>query len=276
MAQTALTLQAGETKESTIIITAGETEQPDVYTSTIEITAGNTIRQSIPIIIDVMEKSTLFDIQLNLAEKPLTVKQGETATGEIILYNFGDIIPIDVTLQHSLKTIDGKEITAEEETFAVYEQKQLIKTIKIADDQPPGYYLFYAKATYGKNQRATASGLLKITEKTKTTQPTAAAAIEKPAMLNIGSITLTATGIMIFLLAIGAIIHIGLEHHRLQQIPFIKTEEFAVATEWAAEKLKHNSEEKILLALLNLGMTREQITTVMRGAKILMKKKYNN
>ena len=89
---------------------------------------------------------------------------------------------------------DGKDITLEEETFAVYEQKQLIKTIKIPENQTPGHYLFYAKATYGKNQIATASGLLKVTEKPKPKQPTTAATIEKAEILNKGSITLIAAG----------------------------------------------------------------------------------
>jgi len=79
-------------------------------------------------------------------------------------------------------------------------------------------------------------------------------------------------GIIALILGIIALIHAGIEKYHLSQQPFIESQEFITATKWAAKKIETMPKEKILVALLDTGLTQEQIKLVITATKLIRKK----
>ncbi len=153
-------LKPGEEKTLTVAFTVHEEEYADIYTGKLEIVAG-TIRKNVLLIMEVKEKRPLFDIFVNLEEIPLEVIPGEEVEADILLYNFGDMKPVDVKLYYSLRDFEGSDILYKYDTFAVEEQKNVIRKVRMPTDSEEGFYLFYARVEYG-NETASSSGLIKV------------------------------------------------------------------------------------------------------------------
>ena len=153
-------LEPNEIKTVKIAFTARENETPDIYSGNLLI-RGDGIEKRIFMVMEVKEKRPLFDVQLVLDKIPYEVFPGDYAEGDIVIYNFGEVSPVDVTLHYALRDISRNELFFGEETFMVVEQKLVRKKIKIPSDIKPGYYLSYAKVTYD-GQAATSSGLIRV------------------------------------------------------------------------------------------------------------------
>lgn len=156
-------INPGESDEVKTIATASETEKAEVYTGKILISSDK-INEVILTIIEVIEKKALFDVKVDLIKDQETTEQGKVINPQIMIYNLGDLKPVDVELFYSLRDFDGKDIIYHEETFAVGEQKLFTGKIKIPSDLKEGFYLIYTKVTYN-NQTAVSSFPFKVIQK---------------------------------------------------------------------------------------------------------------
>ncbi len=153
-------LESGQSRMVTVAFTLAENGHVDVYTGRIVIKAGPVERYVIAIM-EIRERTALFDIQVDLGDVPLVAYPGEQVSANIYMYNFGDLQPVDVELFYSLRDFDGNDILFNHETMAVTQQKAVTRKIRIPDELEPGYYLFYASLKYD-NQTVTSSGLIRV------------------------------------------------------------------------------------------------------------------
>lgn len=153
-------LEPGESKTISVAFTASEYEQPDVYPGRFIIDA-DSLRKIILVVMEVRERKPLFDILVSTKEILQRVYLGEEIEADILMYNFGDLKPVDVSLYYSLRDFDGNDILYAEESFAVQEQKEVKRKIKIPEDLEPGYYLFYSRLTYG-NESVSSSAIILV------------------------------------------------------------------------------------------------------------------
>lgn len=156
------TLEPGQAKMVTLDFSASEDERPDVYAGRM-IIKGDGIEKVVRIIIEVKERKPLFDIYSSLENTPFELMPGDEFTAEILLYNFGDLKPVDVELFYSLRDFDGNDIVQNHETLAVEEQRLVKRKIFIPRDLEPGYYLLYSRVDYS-NQTASSSALIEVVE----------------------------------------------------------------------------------------------------------------
>ncbi len=153
-------LESGESKMITVAFTLAENGHVDVYSGRIVIRAGPVERHVIAIM-EVRERAALFDIQVDLGDVPLIAYPGDQVSGNIYMYNFGDLQPVDVELFYSLRDFDGNDLLFNHETMAITQQKAVIRKIRIPNDIEPEFYLFYASLKYD-NQTVTSSGLIRV------------------------------------------------------------------------------------------------------------------
>ncbi len=153
-------LAKGDEKALMVAFTALEEEPADVYTGRLVIEADG-LRKVVLLLMEIKEKRPLFDIFVNLEELPVEVVPGDEVRADILLYNFGDLKPVDVRLYYSLRDFEGKEILYKYDTLAVQEQEHLLRSLRIPSDLESGFYVFYARVEYG-NETASSSGLIKV------------------------------------------------------------------------------------------------------------------
>jgi len=162
LSENSFVLNLGESKTITVAFTAKEGTSPEIYTGRLMINAGN-ITKSVMLIMEVKPRKSLFDLYVSLPETPLAAVRGEEVEADILMYNFGEIRPVDVILYYSLRDFGGRDIILNHETIAVDEQKLVKRKVRIPADLEYGFYLFYARLEYS-NQTATSSGMIKVAE----------------------------------------------------------------------------------------------------------------
>jgi hypothetical protein len=153
-------LEKGQSRMITVAFTLAENGHVDVYSGRIVISAGP-VEKYVIAIMEVRERTALFDIQVDLGDVPLIAYPGDQVSGNIYMYNFGDLQPVDVELFYSLRDFDGNDLLFNHETMAITQQKAVVRKIRIPDDIEPEYYLFYASLKYD-NQTVTSSGLIRV------------------------------------------------------------------------------------------------------------------
>ncbi len=145
-----------------ITFTASLEKLPDVYSGLISFETPSLVKKIIAIV-EVKKLKPLFDIKVQVDDKFKKVYPGQVAPADMILYNFGDLKPVDVKLFYSIRGIeDGKDITFRDETLAVNEQLLKKVNLTIPPDLPVGSYLFYGKLIYGDNAEASSSDLIEV------------------------------------------------------------------------------------------------------------------
>ncbi|MCX6814809.1 MAG: hypothetical protein NTY20_04140 [Candidatus Aenigmarchaeota archaeon] len=163
LSEDSFSLKPGETKAITVAFTAREGMAPDIYSGRLVIKAVN-ITKAVVLIMEVKARKSLFDLYVSLEETPLEVSPGQDVEADILMYNFGDLKPVDVVLYYALRDFQGNDIVYNHETMAIEEQKLVKRKIRIPKDIQYGFYLFYARLEY-TNQTATSAGLIKVVEK---------------------------------------------------------------------------------------------------------------
>lgn len=153
-------LEAGQSKIVTVAFTLAENGHVDVYSGRIVIKAGPVERYVIAIM-EIRERTALFDIQVDLGDLPFIAYPGDQISGNIYMYNFGDLSPVDVKLYYALRDFNGNDILYNHETLAVQQQKVVTRKIRLPGDIDPDYYIFYASLTY-QNETVTSSALIKV------------------------------------------------------------------------------------------------------------------
>ena len=157
-------LNPGQSKTISIAFNAGHDQRPDVYPGRFIITTDSPAMEVVLAVMEVREKKPLFDIFVSTKVIPQEVYLGEEIEADIMIYNFGDLSPVDVSLYYSLRDFTGNDMLFAQETFAVQEQKIVTKRIRIPEDFEPGYYLFYARLTYDSDS-VSSSAIIRAMER---------------------------------------------------------------------------------------------------------------
>jgi len=161
------TLLTGQNKTINIDIFAREDEVADAYTGRILVT-GDGITEIVNVIIEVKARGALFDIDTSIFEK--IVNPGDEIEADIMLYNYGDLMPVDVTLYYALRDFAGNDILYEYVTLAVEEEKLVKRVVTIPPDLELGFYIFYSRLEY-ENQTAASASLINVVEPEKPKPP---------------------------------------------------------------------------------------------------------
>ena len=140
------TLNLKESKIIDVYIFTREDEIPDIHEGKI-IFRGDGITKTIKLIIEVLAKEPLFDIQTDVVNKKVAFN--DSVKADIKIFNKGDLKNIDVTLFYAIKNFDGETLTFKEESLAINEQLKIERSLKITEDFLPDDYLFYTKVSYG-------------------------------------------------------------------------------------------------------------------------------
>lgn len=157
--ENSFTINPGETKIINIDFFARVNERADAYTGRIIIRAAG-IEKIINVIVEVKERSPLFDISTKVVNSLLSPGNGVKA--EIKMTNMGDLQNIDVLLYYAIKDFDGNMIASKEESLAVNKTLQINREIMIPDDIPYGKYVFYSRISYGNNMTAASSSTFEV------------------------------------------------------------------------------------------------------------------
>ncbi|MDP7141612.1 MAG: Ig-like domain-containing protein [Candidatus Woesearchaeota archaeon] len=191
--ETEFSLAPGESKTITLDISAMKELPPEIYTGKIYIKS-KSITKVVRLIIEVEPRVALFDIIVRLPRASKRgILKGEEVQADISMFNMGDLKPVDVELEYSIKDIEGNVITGRTETLAVETENGITRGLLVPDNVDFGDYLFYAKITYGK-EKAVASELFEIVK-----ERPSLIRYYFPYILGIG-ITLFILGIVMFIL----------------------------------------------------------------------------
>jgi hypothetical protein len=175
LSEEVFSLAPGKSKTITVAFTVMENGRADVYAGRLLVSAGG-MRKAVLLVMEVKERNALFDVYLDLGAVPLEASPGTEVEADILLYNFGDLRPVDVTLYYSLRDFEGNELLYKHDTIAVEEQKDVKRVVRLPEDLKDGMYLFYARVEYG-NQTASSSGIIKVA-RSKAGAPVAASGWE--------------------------------------------------------------------------------------------------
>jgi hypothetical protein len=148
LSENQFSLKPNEEKTITLDFFAHEKNVPDLYIGKLIIRAGATAKE-IPVVIEVESSEPLFDIKLKIPNQFKRIVAGEEVLAQIQLYNLGETGEVDVTMDYIIKREDtGEVILFEQDTLAVDEHLELIKSFEIPSTTGLGNYLFYARVNY--------------------------------------------------------------------------------------------------------------------------------
>ena len=143
--QESFILKTGESKSITFDIYVSEKERADVYIGKINFNAKD-LNRFVNVILDVKEKSPLFDIKTTVFKK--YIPPGGKVIAEVFILNLGDLKNIDVELESKILDFDNKTYSSKKESFAIndsFKGKVFLETPK---DIKIGDYVFYSKVSY--------------------------------------------------------------------------------------------------------------------------------
>ena len=153
-------LEADQKKAINIVAFASETQKAGVYTGKLRIKS-NVKEEVVIIIIEIKERTALFDIKVEVKEN--AIQQGQKVEAEITLLNLGDLKPVDVELYYAIRDLENNNIVFKSDTLAVEDKKTIKRKLKIPAYLKPGKYMFYAEARYN-GQIAVSSSVIEVIE----------------------------------------------------------------------------------------------------------------
>jgi hypothetical protein len=145
-AETTFTLKSGEVKNLILNVYVSESEKSNFTVGKINVQSKN-ITKSADIILDMRDKTALFDIRTTLLKKALI--QGQRAFADILVLNFGDLKNIDVALELSLIDSERNIYDIKKEMFAINDSYEGEFFLTLPKNIDLGKYLFHAKVAYG-------------------------------------------------------------------------------------------------------------------------------
>jgi len=145
--ETEFTLKSGEIKYITLNIYIPESETKDLINGKIIFQSKNIIKEA-DIVLDIKEKSALFDLRTTLLKKVLF--QGQRAFADIQVLNLGDLKNIDVALELSLIDENKTVYDIKKEMFAINDSYKDKFFLTIPRNLELGKYTFHSKVSYGE------------------------------------------------------------------------------------------------------------------------------
>jgi len=140
-------INAGESYKLVLDVLVEEETIPDLYIGKV-IIEGADAPKEVLFAIEVVSKNPLMDVKVELLEQFIKSKAGDNIVASVQLYNLGGTSRIDVTLDYFIKNAQEDVVYTTSETIAVETQASSLKTIKLPQTLPPGYYIVYVRATY--------------------------------------------------------------------------------------------------------------------------------
>ncbi|MAG08714.1 hypothetical protein CMO89_04520 [Candidatus Woesearchaeota archaeon] len=159
--ETEFSLSPGESKTINVDVTAKKELAADIYTGKIYVKSPS-ITRTLRLVVEVEARVALFDIKVMLPKASKRgILRGEFVQADISMFNLGDLKPVDVELEYSIKDVAGNVITGRTETLAVNTELGITRKLQVPENLEYGDYLFYAKISYGR-EKAVASELFEV------------------------------------------------------------------------------------------------------------------
>ena len=141
-----MTINPGEEKSVNINFFSHETTSIGVYTGKIIVDIGGSVKE-IPVVINVNDRKSLFDIGLSLDRK--NIKSGQDLSFNLNLFNLGETGRVDAIVEYLIKDFNGNTISKKEETVAVETRASLNNKMNIPLNLVSGKYSIAAIIKYG-------------------------------------------------------------------------------------------------------------------------------
>lgn len=167
LSDTQFSLASNEAKDIEVTISVAEEKNPDVYSGNIKIKANNIVK-TLPVIIEVQAKKSLFDIIVQVIPQYKYVLKTENIIANITLFNIGDLKPVEVELYYSIRDTDGNDLISGLETLYVYDKVFRFKELELPKNISFGTYLFYSRVTFGTETAAAGDIFYVVSEKPAT------------------------------------------------------------------------------------------------------------
>ena len=141
------TLNPNEEKNIDIIFKALENEIPEIYPHKIRL-KGPSVEKEITTIIEVDSAHPLFDVDVNVLPDTKKILAGEEIVMEINLFNVRGFGRVDVTVEYSIKDLQGNLLSTEHETLAVETEAKFTRKVLVPSNLRPGTYVAFVKVIY--------------------------------------------------------------------------------------------------------------------------------
>ena len=138
-------LKPGESKSIIFSIYVSESETRKTLTGKINFMS-KSLTKSVDVILDIKEKTPLFDIKTDLLRKVLI--QGQKAFADVKIVNLGDLKNIDVELESFILDKNNQVYDSKKETFTIGDSVQKQVFLKVPKDISLGNYIFSSKVSY--------------------------------------------------------------------------------------------------------------------------------
>lgn len=138
-------LESGKSKEIILNIYAPESEIINFLQGKINIQSKHIIQYA-DIVLDIRDKSALFDLRTTILKKILF--QGQKAFADVQVLNLGDLKNIDVELEMSLIDKNKTVYDIKKEMFAINDSYSSKFFLTIPKDIELGNYIFHSKVSY--------------------------------------------------------------------------------------------------------------------------------
>lgn len=139
-------LKPKEKKEIEINLYVPESEKRDFVSGRINFQSAGLTSSAI-IVLDIREKTALFDIKTTLLQKILI--PGQRAIANIKVLNLGDLKNFDVQLESSIVDYQNNTYDSKKEMFAINDSSTKPVSLSLPKDIPLGKYLFSSTVSYG-------------------------------------------------------------------------------------------------------------------------------
>ena len=142
-------LGVGEIKEIKIDIFASSEAKPGVYIGKL-IVRGGKIQKPSTIIVEIKEKSALFDIRISIPKEYKRLNPGDELVANMTLRNIGfKGTPLDVELYMSILDLDKNNIyETSKEIIGVEDVLEIEGKLKIPENILPGKYILLMQVSY--------------------------------------------------------------------------------------------------------------------------------
>ncbi len=141
-------LEKGKEKSIDLNVITGKGIAPGVYIGNILITTGDFLTRFIQTIIEIESEKVLFDISLDIPSAYKNINPGQEITVYPTLLNMGGLTDVNITIEYSIKDIEGKDILKEEENITMDTQTTFSRKFLLPKDIPNGEYILVAVVKY--------------------------------------------------------------------------------------------------------------------------------
>ena len=157
-------LSAGQSREVIFTFYAPLNKIPELYIEKVLVKTEDTTEKEISFYIEVESLDFLFDVKVEIPEKPEIFIPGEELIAIVDFYNLGKQEEAEVNIEYLIKNEQGKIIFGEKQSLIIGTSVTITKKLELPKNIEEGDYVFYVKATYD-SKTASASKWFRIETK---------------------------------------------------------------------------------------------------------------